>query len=1066
MVKCSSCGAQVVEASFCGSCGAPLSPASAAIHRSAEQRHLTVLFCDLIDSTGLCEALGQEEYAYLLKEYHDLTVAAIKPLEGHVAQYLGDGILLYFGYPAAHEDDSRRAILAGQAILAAVQRHNAGLGPQGRPIEVRMGIHAGMIVAGGVGPDATKDDLALGQAPNIAARLQSLAAPGTIVVSDTVHGLVEGFFSFVELGTHKLKGISEAIELFQVVDKVTRSRFDASAARGLTPFVGRREELAKLRELWRKTCAGDSGVVLIRGEAGIGKSRLARLIAEDALRGDATLTDCECSPYHLNTTLHPIVEALTRLLGLADAHTADDRLDRLELFLNKREVELAAAVPLIASLMGIAFEPRYALPPMGPELLREETLKLLLALVRQAARPHLIVLEDLQWADATTLELVRRLIEERIPDSVMMVMNCRPEFTPAWGNEHVSCNLELERLQGEDLKALIARVTLKQQLSPAIAEQIARTSDGIPLFAEELTKAMLESGADKQQTPTPTPTQVPTSLQDSLMARLDRLGSAKELAQRAAVIGRRFQYSVLLGIANVAEAEVRGGLERLIGAGLVFAGGSAPHTLYEFKHALVQVAAYESLLRRVRQELHRRVVVTLETASPETVANQPELLAHHCQLGGLADKAIDYWLAAGMSAFARSANIEAAAHLRAGRALLDQSDDVDQRRQRELRLLSVLGPALIATAGFAAAEVGGVFERGRVLCEAASGDPDTFPVLTGSWVFFLVRGELELSRRYAEEMLALGKLTGNDHFLIEARYSLGNSHYWLGDVEAAREELQTAAVLYDPVRHASHALLFGQDPGVTAQCYLSFTLWMLGRPDESTAALAAAVRTAEPLNHPFTTAWPKAFRTLLHSYRNEPEQARAAAEDLVAFSLEQQQQYWLAAGVIVSGWGMAHAGKVDEGIAQMQTGIARYAAAGAGVSLPHFYGLLTEVLTMAGRLDEAQASLDRAFETVRANKEGVSESALWRIKGALLEARHPADAIACYRRAVDLPQAPAVLAPRLRAATALHLALGRQGHDTLRGSPLAALVARYPAGATTPDLTAARAALEVMPGHS
>jgi class 3 adenylate cyclase/predicted ATPase len=1062
MLKCPSCGAHVAEARFCGNCGAQLPSAAADGWSTVGQRPLAVLFCDLVGSTELSERLGPEDYAYILKEYRALAIGAIEPFEGHVREYLGDGIPVFFGFPIAHEDDTRRAILAARAIQDAIKRRNAKLDVRGNPIEARIGIHAGMVVAGAGG---SKDDQPLGLTLNVAARLQGEAASGAIVVSETVRSLAEGFFRFAELGAHKLKGVSEPMPLFKVEDEITRSRFDASAARGLTLFVGRREEVATLRACWADTRMGGSAVVSIRGEAGIGKSRLTRLIAEEALGTGATLTECECSAHHTNSTLHPVVETLARQMGFGSALSLDDRLDCLERFLSGRKIDLARAVPLLASLMGIGFEPRYALVPMGSELQREETLKLLLALARDSAKPHLIVFEDLQWADATTLELVRRLIDERMPASTMLVANYRPEFSPSWAAERLSRTLDLDRLQREDLRALIASVAVDQTLPTAVADAIAQTSDGIPLFAEELTKTVLESGADGAMTPTPP--QVPTSLQHSLMARLDRLGSAKDLAQRAAVIGRRFQYVVLLGIADMAEVEARAGIERLIRAGLVFADGNSPHTLYEFKHALVQVAAYESLLRRSRQELHRRVVATLEIGGfPQVAASEPELLALHSQLGGMADKAIDYWLVAGASAFARSANVEAAAHLRAGRALLNQMDDLDERRRRELRLLTVLGPALIANMGFAAAEVGQVFERGRIVCEALSGSPDTFPVLAGSWVYFLVRGELELSRRYAEDMLALGKSTGNDHFLIEAHYSLGNSNYWLGEVEAARQELQAAAALYDPARHASHVLQFGQDPGVTTQCYLSFTLWMLGRPDEADAALEAAVHIAKPLNHPFTTAWPKAFRTVLRSYRNEPEEALAAAQDLIAFSMEQQQQYWLAAGVIVCGWGMAHAGQVDEGIAQMQQGIAGYAATGAGVSLPHFYGLLTEVLLMAGRMDDAQTALDRGFEAVRVNREGVSESALWRIKGSLLEARNPVDltdAIACYREAVSLTRAARVLAPRLRAATALHIALGRHAPDGLRSSPLAALVARYPAAATTPDLRAARAALEAMP---
>jgi class 3 adenylate cyclase/predicted ATPase len=1064
MTRCPSCGAPSgAGARFCGNCGAALSDPGDTWW-SAEQRHLTVLFCDLVGSTQLSEALGPEEYAYVLKEYQVLTLAAVEPFDGHVRQYLGDGILVYFGYPTAHEDAARRAVLAARAIQDAIRTRNERLEARGKPIAVRVGIHAGIVVAGGAGAGGSKDDQPLGLVLNVASRLQGMAEPGTIVVSDAVRGLAQGFFSFADLGVHQLRGVSDSMPLFQVMEEVTGSRFDASAARGLTPFVGRSAEVATLRESWQDTLAGSPVVVSIRGEPGIGKSRLTRLIAEEALHGGATVTDCECSPYHANTTLHPVIETLATQIGLRSALTADERLDCLERFLAVRKVELVQAVPLLAALLGIPSEPRYALAPMGPELQREETLKLLLGLARNAEKPHLIVVEDLQWADATTIELVKRLIEEGMPASTMLVVNFRPEFSPGWTAQGVSRELNLDRLPRQELRTLIDRVAADRSLPREVADAIAATSDGIPLFAEELTKSVLEAGADKSQAPTPT--QVPSTLQDSLTARLDRLGSAKEVAQRAAVIGRRFQYSVLLGIADATEAEVRSGLQRLIDAGLVFADEGAPQDLYEFKHALLQVAAYESLLRRVRQELHRRVVATLETGFSEIAANEPELIAHHCQLGELTEKAIDYWLAAGRGAFARSANIEAAAHLTVGRALLANIADPYQRAQRELRLLTVLGPALIATRGFAAPEVGEVFARGRVLCDATPGNPETFPVLTGSWVFFLVRGELEESRRYAEEMLTLGRLTGDDNFLIEARYSLGNSLYWLGDAEGARRELEAAAALYDPARHASHTLLFGQDPGVTSNCYLTFTHWMLGRPDKADAALARAGRIAEPLNHPFTTAWPKAFRTVLHSYRNEPAQALAAAQDLVAFSLEQQQQYWLAAGIIVSGWGMTHAGKVEEGIAQMRAGISGYAATGAGVSLPHFYGLLAEVLLTEGRLDEAGAALDSAFASVTANKEGVSESALWRIKGALLEARHPNDpaqAIDCYRRAVDLPQAAAVLAPRLRAATALHKALARQGHDALRDSPLARLVERYPANATTPDLQAARSLLVSAP---
>ena len=405
MTRCPSCGVPVAGAKFCGNCGAALAD-PADTWWAAEQRHLTVLFCDLVGSTQLSEELGPEEYAYVLKEYQVLTLAAVEPFDGHARQYLGDGILVYFGYPTAHEDAARRAVLAARAIQEAISTRNARLEARGKPIAVRLGIHAGIVVAGGAGAGGSKDDQPLGLVLNVASRLQGMAEPGTIVVSDAVRSLARGFFSFADLGVHQLRGVSDSMPLFQVMEEVTGSRFDASAARGLTPFVGRSEEVATLRQCWQDACAGTPAVVPIRGEPGIGKSRLTRLIADEARRGDATVTDCECSPYHANTTLHPIIETLASQIGLRSALTPDERIDCLEGFLAARKVELAQAVPLLAALLGIAAEPRYVLPPMGPELQREETLRLLLGLARAAAKPHLIVVENLQWADATTIELV------------------------------------------------------------------------------------------------------------------------------------------------------------------------------------------------------------------------------------------------------------------------------------------------------------------------------------------------------------------------------------------------------------------------------------------------------------------------------------------------------------------------------------------------------------------------------------------------------------------------------------------------------------------------------------
>jgi len=782
-ITCGACGATVAEGNFCANCGAPLKASQPSVP-SAEQRHLTVLFCDLVGSVALTERLGPETYHEVVREFQAICTTAVDAFDGHVAQYLGDGVLVYFGYPIAHEDDARRSVLAGLSILDAVADRNAEAASDARTqIAVRIGIHTGYAIAGEVGSGSTREDLALGQAPNIAARLQSLAAPGTAVISDTVLRLVEGFFNVDELGPQRLKGLKEEVLAYRVAGPTTHTRFEAVIARGLTPFVGREEEKEVLETMWRSAQDGESTWVLLRGEAGIGKSRLIRYITEAA--GDkGNVTQFDCSPYHANSVLYPILELLRRVaLGSGSSEDVPNgALERLESFLRERQLDLEVSVPLIASLLDLPYEHRYAPPQMSAERKREETLGLLVRLLERARKPQLIIFEDLQWADATTLEYVRRLIEDTQQPSVMMLMTGRPEFNPVW--ERSVRTLELSRFDGTEIKKLIARVAKDWFLPREASDLIGAAADGVPLYVEELTKAVLESGAlvdrgDKFELAGSLPPHlVPESLHDSLVARLDRLGPAKEIAQHASVIGRRFQYSLLARVVNLKEKDLHRGLEQLIRAGLVFSRGAPPNSRYLFNHALVQVAAYESLLKRARRDLHGQIVEVLEQEVAEVIETQPELVAFHAASAGMYASAACYWTTAGKLAFARSANIEAAGHLKASLDLLIHIEDENTRQRFELDILSVLGPALIATTGFASEEVGAVYERARVLCDALPGNPQTFPALWGSWVFFLVRGELSRSRRFAQEMLEQGTALGDSSLLIEANWTLGNCLFW------------------------------------------------------------------------------------------------------------------------------------------------------------------------------------------------------------------------------------------------------------------------------------------------
>lgn len=1054
MVTCSGCGECFASANFCSNCGASLVGNKTEL-LAAEQRHLTVLFCDLVGSTQLIERLDADEYHELIKSYQQMAATAVARFDGHIAQYLGDGVLVYFGYPTAQEDDPRHAILASMAMLKGIEELNkSGKFPS---LSIRIGVHVGMAVVGDQGPGITKDDLAHGLSLNVAARLQAKAEPGTIVVSDALRSLVEGFFTYQELGAQSIKGVSKPMPLFTVTGVGADSRSKALAMRKPTPFTGRDQEVASLTELLDKTLAGQFCTAMIQGEGGIGKSRLTALVSDLGIKADAALTECECSPLHTNTTLYPVVELLNALIfGLEKSASVDHKLDLVRQFLKDLDFNLTTSLPLLTNLLNIPFESPAPMPSMGAELVRKESLQLLVDLICSARTPHLIIFEDMQWADATTLELVQRLVEHEPLASTMLVINARPEFVAPWSDEAINYSVKLERLSDQELSSLIRKVAERHELSQDVAELIMERSDGVPLFAEELTKTVVTSirlGHDTGRSEQV----VPETLKASLMARLDRLESAKKVAQYASVLGRRFRYDHLLAIADIEESELTNGINSLIESGLIYHSGPVSRSTYQFNHTLLQVAAYESLLRSSRRELHANVVAQLESKFAELITTEPELLARHCELADMPAKAINYWFLAGRSAFSRSANIEAVAHLKAGRLLVTKLPEPAQRAKQELKLLSVLGPALIATTGFASDETGELYDRSRELCVDASGNPDTFTVLAGSWSYFLSTGKLEKSLVYGKEMLQLGIQTDDDHFLIEAHYAIGNSMYWLGELEGAREHLEAANDLYDPARHQGHVLLFGQDPGVTARCYLSLTYWMLGRPEDAWATLDSAFDASDPIDYPSNPAWPMAFRVFLLSYRREPVEALQAAEQLIDYGLKEQRVDSLHVAIIVRGWAIACAGMVDEGIAGMRKGIAAYSGSGAAVSLPHFHALLSEVLITDGRLEDAEIELSKAFDIAVANNEHVAEINLWRLRGELADllGDHDAALLAC-NRAVEIANETGAFGPGLRAALTLYRL--SDDKDTTR---LAEFANHFDPNTVSPDMNQATKLLQM-----
>jgi class 3 adenylate cyclase len=664
-------------------------PPAAPSTPEAERRQLTVLFCDLVGSTALSAQLDPEELREVVRAYQDTCAKVIARFEGYIAQYLGDGLLVYFGYPLAHEDDAQRAVRAGLGMIDAMGQLNTRLGQEGlRPaptqsrqrgvhLAMRLGIHTGLVVVGEVGGGTRQEQLALGETPNLAARLQGIAAPNTLVISATTFQLLGGFFACQPLGTPLLKGQAQPLAVYRVLyESMARSRLEAAGSTGWTPLVGREQEIGLLVERWAQVKEGVGQVVLLSGEAGIGKSRLVQVLKEHvSTEPQAWLTPCQCSPYYQNTALYPMIDLLERVaLRFEREESPQQKVGKLEGFLVQYGLPLAEAVPLFATLLSLPLPADYAPLTISPEQQKQQTLHALLTILLRIAaqQPVLFVMEDLHWVDPTTLELLSLLVDQGPTTRILSLFTCRPDFSPPWtGRAHLT-QVTVPRLPRRQAVEVIRQVAHGKALPPEVVEQIVAKTDGVPLFVEELTKMVLEAGLLQEwderyelTSPLP-PLAIPATLHDSLMARLDRLATVKGLAQLGATLGREFSYELLRAVSPWDEATVQRGLHQLVEAEFLYQQGLPPQTTYVFKHALIQEAAYQSLLKSTRQLYHQRIAQVLAERFPEIATTQPELLAHHYTAAELHAQAVTYWQRAGDQASKRSAYVEAISHLTQG----------------------------------------------------------------------------------------------------------------------------------------------------------------------------------------------------------------------------------------------------------------------------------------------------------------------------------------------------------------------------------------------------------------
>jgi predicted ATPase len=908
----------------------------------------------------------------------------------------------------------------------------------------------------------------------MAARLQGLAAPDTVVVSDATWRLVHGYFAGDDLGPQTLKGVETPVQVHRVLGTSgAQSRLDVVSSRGLTPLVGREAEVTLLRERWAQARDGLGQVVLLSGEAGIGKSRLVQVLQEHIAAEPHTRLEWRCSPYTQQSPLHPVIAHLHRLLRWRPDDTPAEKLHTLEETLAAYGLALPEVVPLFAALLSLPLPERYPPLTLTPEQQKQKTLEALLAwlLIEATRQPVLFIVEDLHWIDPSTLEFLTLFLDQGPAARMLTLLTCRPEFRSPWGFRAHLTSLTLNRLPRPQVPQMIARMTSGKALPPEVVEQIVTKTDGVPLFVEELTKMVLESGLlregeDHYELTRPLPPfALPATLHDSLMARLDRLATVKDVAQQGATIGRTFAYELLQAVSPLDAATLQHGLRQLVEAELVYQRGVPPQAIYMFKHALIQDAAYQSLLRSTRQQYHQRLAQVLEVQFPETATTQPELLAHHYTAADLNAQAVPYWQRAGQRASERSAYLEAIAHLTKGLEVLSTLPDTPERTQHELDFQLTLGPALMVIKGFTAPEVERVYTRARALCQQVEETPQLFPALWGLWRFYTGRGELQTTRELGEQLRALAERGQDPMLLVQACHALGPTLFWLGELAPAQARLAQGIAHYDPQQHHAHLRYGGHDPGWCCQSYAAWTLWVRGYPDQALRQEQEALRLAQKLAHPFTLTCAMDWVAWVHQFRREGPATQAQAEAAMPMASEHGFVQWLAQEQILRGWALAVQGQGEAGIAQMREGLTTWGTIGDKLYRPYQLLQLAEVYSTVGQAEEGLRVLAETRAAVPHSEGRFYEAELSRLEGELLlvrSAEHHAEAETCFRQALDIARRQQAKSWELRAGMSLGRLWQRQGKRAAAHQLLAEIYNWFTEGFDTPDLQEAKALLEEL----
>ncbi|MGA7873993.1 MAG: AAA family ATPase [Candidatus Binatus sp.] len=1055
--RCAKCGFENSRAArFCAECGSPVSapdtsPVSEAAAPDGERRHLTVLFCDLVSSTEIAARLDPEDWRDIAAAYQRCAAEAVTRFGGHVAKYLGDGVVVYFGFPEAHEDDGERAVRAGLAIVDAVAALNTDLAArQNVKLAVRVGIHTGSVVVGRGG--GTEADV-FGDAPNIASRVQTAAEPDSVLITAAVHELVSGLFIVEDRGAQPLKGIEHPVQLYRVIQPIAvRRRRHDSAVRALTPFVGRDDEIRLVLGRWESAREGAGQLVLVMGEPGIGKSRLVEEFRARIKDDPHLWIESAGEQFFESTPFHAVTQILDQGLGWSGDESTEERTSQLERSLELAGMKLVEAVPLIAEMLNLPIPQKY--PPLlfAPDQKRKRLLANLATWVLNAARlqPIVIAIEDLHWVDPSTLELMQTLAEQAATAPLLLLCTVRPGFQAPWPPRAHHAQITLRRLNDRQTREMVAGVAARIGLAKELIENVVRRTDGVPLFAEELTRLLMEGEGHSAAR------EIPATLHDSLTARLDRLGTAKEVAQVAAVIGREFSYELLAAVSPTPEYELQSALTKLADAELIFTRGIPPEATYQFKHALIQDAAYEALLKSRRKEMHRRVAETISQKFPGIAEAQPEVVARHWTEAGEAEPAIAAWKKAAGAAYGRRAFKEAEEDYQQALAMLATLPESAERDTRELEYASILSALFITTHGFTAPATVEMAGRARALAERSGNLPLLVMQEIFNWSTVLVSGDHPAATALADRVLTLSEREGSEVNLGFAQVAQVHVRYYRGDLVGVREHFAQLTPYFEAIRRSGR-------PGTpNAEGFASVTEWALGYADRARAHAAHAMEFVHDGQNLHDIAFAHYMAAWLYRFTRDPRHVEEAATQALAISEQLGFSYVSNLARQYLGWARAHLGSTADGVSLVRQGLSEMVASGSRAGISEFLSLLGEAQVLDGKLDEALGTFENALQ---ANPEEIIfRPHILTCRGELrLKLGQTEPAEADFREAIALAQKMSAKAFELRAATSRARLLTKQGKRDEARALLTEIYNWFTEGFDTADLKDAKALLDESP---